>query len=251
MQTHGMRTVGLAAMLALGTSAPVIAQGSGDGYLFHAPGGTFTIRAGYDHANAGSDVFAQSVDLLTINKRDFSGLTLGADVALAVSQRFDISLDAGWSHAKKGSEFRKFVDNKDMPIEQNTSFDRVPLTANVRFYLTPPGRSIGSLAWIPSKVVPWVGAGGGVMYYRFRQDGDFVDFNTGNVFASTIESSNWTPTWQGMGGADFTLSPHVALRADARYVWAKSKLDRSTFSKEFDRIDLSGVQGTLGLTYRL
>ena len=249
MQTHGMRTVGLAAMLALAVSAPVIAQSSGDGYLFHTPQGSFTFRAGYDHANAGSDVFAQSVTDLTLNKRDFSGLTIGGDVAFAIGQRFELALDAGWSHARKGSEFRKFIDNKNLPIEQNTTFDRVPLTANLRYSLAPAGRSIGALAWIPTKVVPWIGAGGGMMYYRFRQDGDFVNFNNGNVFPSTIESSDWTPALQGMGGADFTLTPHVALRADARYVWAKADLSRSFAG--FGPIDLSGVQGTLGLTYRL
>lgn len=249
MRTHGARTVGLAAMLALTAGATAAAQGSGDGYLFHSPQGSFTIRGGYDHASASSDVFAQAVDQLTINKRDFSGLTIGGDVAFPIGQRFELALDAGWSHASKGSEFRKFIDNKNLPIEQNTTFDRVPLTANLRLYLAPAGRSIGSLAWIPTKVVPWIGAGGGMMYYRFRQDGDFVNFNTGNVFPSTIESSDWTPTLQGLGGADFTLTPRVALRADARYVWARADLNSSF--QNFKPIDLSGVQGTLGFTYRL
>jgi hypothetical protein len=249
MQTHGMRTVGLAAMLALGAGATAAAQSSGDGYLFHAPQGSFTIRAGYDHASAGSDVFAQAVDQLTISKRDFSGLTIGGDVAFAIGKRFELALDAGWSHARKRSEFRKFIDNKNLPIEQNTTFDRVPLSANLRYYLAPAGRSIGALAWIPTKVVPWIGAGGGMIHYNFRQDGDFVNFNTGNVFPSTIESSDWTPMLQGMGGADFTLTPRVALRADARYVWAKADLNSSF--QNFNPIDLSGVQGTLGFTYRL
>ena len=120
---------------------------------------------------------------------------------------------------------------------------------HLRFYLAQPGRSIGKLAWIPSKVVPWVGAGGGMMYYRFLQQGDFVDFKTTNVFPSSFESSDWTYTYQGMGGADISLSPHVALRADARYLWAKAQLSRSFTG--FDRIDLSGAQATLGLTYRL
>ena len=242
-------TIALGALLALGTAAPLHAQRNGDGYLFHQPEGRLTIRGGYDHANAGSDVFAQSIDALTINKRDFSSLTLGAEAGFAISSRLELSVDVSYSHAGKGSEFRHFIDNNNKPIEQKTSFERVPLTANLRFYLTEPGRSIGTLAWIPNKVVPWIGAGGGMMYYRFLQQGDFVDFKTSNVFPSSFESSDWTGTFQGMGGADISLSPHVALRADARYVWATAQLSRA-FSG-FDRIDLSGVQGTLGLTYRL
>ena len=55
--------------------------------------------------------------------------------------------------------------------------------------------------------------------------------------------------YQAMGGADISLSPHVALRLDSRYVWAKAPLSQGFIG--FDKIDLSGVQGTLGLTYRL
>ena len=249
MTTRRTAAVALGALLAIGTAAPLRAQHSGDGYLFHEPAGRITIRGGYDRANAKSDVFAQSIDLLTINRSDFSGLNIGAEAGFALTSRLELSLDASYSHAGKGSEFRHFVDNKDQPIEQRTSFDRVPLTANLRFYLTEPGRSIGRLAWIPSKVVPWVGAGGGMMYYRFLQQGDFVDFKTTNVFPSSFESSDWTYTYQGMAGADISLSPHVALRADARYLWAKAQLSRAF--NGFDRIDLSGAQATLGLTYRL
>ena len=246
MTTYRTATI---ALVALGLAAPLHAQRSGDGYLFHEPGARLTVRGGYDHANAGSDVFAQAVDALTINKRDFSGLTVGGEASFSLASRLDLSVDVSFSRVSKGSEFRKFIDNNDKPIEQTTRFQRVPVTANLRFYLTEPGRSIGKLAWIPNKVVPWVGAGGGMMWYRFRQQGDFVDFRTSNVFRSDFDSSNLTGTLQGMGGADISLSPRMALRADARYVYAKAQLSRA-FSG-FDSIDLSGVQGTLGLTYRL
>jgi len=161
----------------------------------------------------------------------------------------DLSIDVGYSRSKHGSDFRHFEDNNHLPIEQTTTFERVPLMANVRLYLSPPGRSVGRLAWIPNKVVPFVGAGGGTMRYRFNQVGDFVDFNTSNVFPSEFNSEGWTPAWQGMGGVDVTITPLLALRGEGRYVWAKAPLSRD-FSG-FNRIDLSGVQGTLGLTFRL
>ena len=240
------------ALLALGAIAPLHAQSSGDGFLFHAPEGRLTLRAGYDHANANSDVFNQSVDLLTLKRGDFSGATLGGEAAFSLGSRFDISADLSYSHKSKGSEYRNLIDNNNMPIEQTTSFDRVPLSANARFYLVEPGRSIGKLAWIPSKVVPWVGGGAGFMWYRFHQTGDFVDYQNNNVFTATddeFNSDGWTSMYHAMAGADISLSPHVALRLDSRYVWAKAPLSRA-FSG-FDKIDLSGVQGTLGLTYRL
>jgi opacity protein-like surface antigen len=205
---------------------------------------------GYDHAMANSDVFDEAVLNLTLNKKDFSGMTLGAEAAYALNSRIDLSVDVGYSRASSGSEFRHFEDNNNLPIEQVTTFERVPLTANLRFYLTEPGRRVGRLAWIPNKVVPYVGGGAGMMWYRFRQQGDFVDFQTLNVFPSDIVSDDWTQTVNGMAGVDISLSPLVALRAESRYVWAKAPLNRAFFTG-FNRIDLSGVQATLGLTFRL
>lgn len=242
-------SVALAAALAFGLALPVAAQRGGDGYLFHAPSVRLSIRGGYDHANANSDLFDQAVQDLSLNKSDFSGLTLGGEIAFALGSRVDLSFDAGFSRASKGSDFRHFEDNNNLPIEQTTSFQRVPLMANLRLYLTPPGRNVGRLAWIPNKVVPWVGAGGGTMWYRFQQQGDFVDFQTNNVFTSDFKSDGWTPALQGMGGVDVSITPLIALRGEGRYVWAKAPLGRD-FSG-FNRIDLSGVQGTLGLTFRL
>ena len=242
-------TFALAAALALGFALPAHAQHGGDGYLFHAPNVRLSLRGGYDHANANSEVFDQTVKDLSVNKSDFSGLTVGGEIAFALGSRFDISFDGAYSRAKKGSDFRHFEDNNNLPIEQTTTFERAPLMGNLRFYLTPTGRSVGRLAWIPNKVVPWVGAGGGTMWYRFRQQGDFVDFKTTNVFASDFNSTGWTRAVQGMGGVDVSITPLLALRGEGRYVWARAPLSRD-FSN-FNRIDLSGVQGTLGLTFRL
>ena len=242
------------ALLALGAVAPLRAQSSGDGFLFHAPEGRFTIRAGYDHANAHSDIFDQSVDLLTLKRGDFSGMTLGGEAGFSLGTRFDISADLSYSHKSAGSEYRALVDNNNQPIQQNTTFDRIPLTVNARFYLTEPGRSVGNFAWIPSKVVPWIGAGAGVMWYQFHQTGDFVDYQNNNVFNSADANDPYnakasTGMVQAMAGADISLSPHVALRLDSRYVWAKASLPPQFTG--FNNIDLSGVQGTLGLTYRM
>ena len=242
-------TFALAAALALGLALPAYAQHGGDGYLFHAPNVRLSLRGGYDHANANSEVFDQAVQDLSLNKSDFSGLTLGGEAAFALTSRLDLSLDVGFSRSQKGSDFRHFIDNNDLPIEQTTTFARVPLMANLRLYLSPPGRNVGRLAWIPNKVVPFVGAGAGTMWYRFEQTGDFVDFQTNNVFTSTFKSDGWTPALQGMGGVDVSITPLLAFRGEARYVWAKAPLGRD-FSG-FNRIDLSGVQGTLGLTFRL
>jgi hypothetical protein len=239
----------IAVALALGIAPSARAQMSGDGFLFHRPNVRIAVRGGYTLANASSDLFDFTTQQLTLSKRDFSGLSLGANVGFGLSDRLDVTVDAGYSRAQKGSEYRTLEDNNNLPIQQTTTFERVPLTMNLRYYLSPPGQSIGSAAWIPSRITPWIGGGVGLMRYRFKQNGDFVDPDNFNVFTSTYESAEWTPVAQGMVGADFSLTPMLALTTEARYLYGKGNLSND-FS-DFHKIDLSGVSASVGLSLRL
>jgi hypothetical protein len=244
------RLAAAGALLVLAAASPAHAQSQGNGYLFGAPNGRLSIHTGYARAGAGSDLFSQVTSDLTLNKSDFSGPTIGAELAFVLSPRLDLAFQVDYAGRSKRSEYRNLVEGpNNLPIEQTTTFQRVPLTANIRAYLSPRGRSIGTLAWIPSQVVPWVGVGGGAMWYRFRQQGDFVDFQTNRIFPDTYNSDGWAPTAQGMGGVDITLTPRIAFTMDARYTWARATL-ASDFSG-FNKIDLSGVSTGLGFTLRL
>jgi outer membrane protein W len=236
-------------LLALAAAAPLRAQGGGNGYLFGTPAAQITIRGGYAHPTAGSDLFDQVTTDLTLNRSSFSGFTGGGSVAVRLTSRFDVALDLDYAGMTKGSEYRGYVDNNNLPIQQTTSFQRVPVILSGRYYLAERGRSVGRLAWIPAGVVPWVGAGAGAMWYRFRQEGDFVNFNNGSVFQSQVETSGWAAAAQGMAGMDVTLTPRIAVTGDARYTWARAPLSGDFVG--FQRLDLSGVSLTLGLTFRL
>jgi hypothetical protein len=237
------------ALLVAGIAAPLQAQSSGNGYLFGAPDVRLSLHAGYAHANAKSELFDFVIDNLTVERGAFSGPSIGGDLAIRLAPRLDLSFGADYSSAVKRSDDRRFIDNNNQKIEQTTSFRRAPLMANALVYLAPRGRSVGSLAWIPARVVPWIGAGGGTMWYRFQQQGSFVDYQTLNVFDATLQSSGWAPAFQGLGGVDVTLSPRVGFTADARYLWAKA--DLSSDFRNFDRIDLSGITGSIGFAIRL
>jgi opacity protein-like surface antigen len=149
------------------------------------------------------------------------------------------------------SEYRDWVDGDDQPIEQTTAFRRAPLTASVRYYLKDRGRSIGSTAWIPSKVVPFVGVGFGAARYSFEQVGDFVDFNTLVVLPDRLTSSGWAPIFQGSGGVQVNLSRRLLLTGEMRYL--RGSADASTPNRDYIgyRLDLSGLTTLVGLTLRL
>jgi opacity protein-like surface antigen len=242
-------TLALAAAFLAGTSTTADAQRSGDGYLFKAPSATLSLRGGFAHASAGSDIFDEVTQRLTVDKGDFSGLMLGADLGIRLTSQLDLLLTGAYSRSRTGSEFRDFVDNNKLPIEQTTTFERIPFTAGLKYYVTSRGRSIGSAVWIPARFAPYVGAGVGAMRYQFRQQGDFVNFENNAVFSSDLESDGGTFVGQALVGADYSISPTVAFTAEARYLRAQADLGDSF--RGYERIDLSGMAATVGLSFRL
>jgi hypothetical protein len=232
----------------LAAVVPALAQSSGEGFLFKPPSGAVTIRGGFGHAAAGSEIFTFVTNELTLRHRDFSAFNLGIDVDLAVTPRVRAVLGGGYSSSTTPSEFRHFVDTNDQPIKQTTEFRRLPLSASVKLYLVDPGRAVGHFAWIPARFAPYLGAGGGAMWYRFYQEGDFVDVQTLRVFSDQFDSHGWAPMAHAFAGTDVSLSPRVALVGEVRYAWAHAHLS-SDFSG-FDPIDLSGIAVTGGLAIR-
>lgn len=238
--------VPLALAAALAPSAH--AQEMGNGFMFGNPRGTFAIRGGWSGASARSDLFAFTTNELTIDRRDFSSPAVGLDLGIRILERTHLVASVDLSGMDKHSEFRKFIDNNDLPIEQSTRFRRLPLTLSVKQYLTTQGRSIGKFAWIPARFAAYVGAGGGGEWYEFKQQGDFIDFNTLKVFGDTYASDGWATEGHVFVGADYALATSMALSTEARYSHAAAPLSSDFVG--FDRLDLSGFSATLGLTFR-
>lgn len=242
------RTIAITALAIVFAPCAVFAQRSGDGFLFGEPRATLTIRTGWAHASSRSDLFSYTTELLTLNRGDFSAPTIAFDVAWPLDSRTLVVASLGFAETSHRSEFRDYVDNNNLPIEQTTEFARRPLTIGLKYYLVSPGRLIGRYAWIPARVAPYLGAGLGTMYYSFHQTGDFIDFSDMSVFSSQYHSDGWAPTMHAGAGVDYSLSSRVALTGDARYTHARATLSQD-FSG-FERLDLSGLGFTLGVTLR-
>lgn len=228
---------------------PSHAQRAGDGFLFHAPKGSWTFRGGFAYATANSDVFTFVTDQLTIDRSDFSSPTFGTSLAFRNSARNDVVLDVGYSNVSQSSEFRDWVDQNNRPIQQTTSLRRIPITLGLRHYITPRGRAIGEFAWIPARRTLYVSVGAGMMEYKFHQTGDFINFSTLAVVPDEFVSQGWTPVAHAAAGLDLALGSFTLLTTEARYTWAKAPM--SADFEDFNKIDLSSLSVTAGLTFRL
>jgi len=235
------------AMVAVGVQPCHAQTAQGPDFLFGKPHGTVAIRSGRLMARAGSDLFDFVEKQLTVDRKDFNAPSLGLDLDLQVTPRVTAMAGLDFSRSTTASEYRNFVDNNRLPIEQTTELREVNLSGSVKAALTPRGREVSQHAWIPSMVTPYVGAGAGVMRSTFSQTGDFMDFTDSSVFPHTYSSESWSPSAHVFGGVDVKGWKRVYFTGEARYIWSSADLS-SDFSG-FKPIDLSGLHVTGGVRY--
>ncbi|RPJ86869.1 MAG: hypothetical protein EHM18_04000 [Acidobacteria bacterium] len=245
-----VRPLGLLFFLAFLVPLTVVAEPPQDSpdFLFSKPLGALGFRTGMNFPFANSEVFDLVTDQLTLEKGDFRAFSVGGDVAFSVHPQLDIVGSFEYMRSTTPSEVRDFVDEADLPILQETQLSRMPLTAAVKFYPLPRGRSYGSFAWTPARISPYFGGGGGGLYYRFQQQGEFVDFQDLSIFSEDFRSDGWSPIVFGLGGLEVNLTQRLYIDFQLRYEWAESDL-QSDF-QGFDPIDLSGLRATGGLFVR-
>jgi hypothetical protein len=226
--------------------APVTDIGSPD-FLFGRPRGSVGFRGNWLVARAKSEWYSFVTDQLSLGRKDFNAPGFAADVGVAVSRRADAVFGLDFNQAQKGSEYRHFVDNNRLPINQTTRLRTTQLTGSIKFALVERGLEVSRLAWVPKHVVPYVGAGGGAMRYDLLQFGDFVDFQTSRVFTSTFRSAGWAPVAQAFGGVDIMVFKRVYVTLDGRYQFAKATLSNTWV--DFDPIDLAGFKLAAGASF--
>ena len=206
------------------------------------------MHAGMNFPRAESDLFDMVTRELTLGKSDFRNALIGFDLGIALHEHFVLVFSGEYGRSKETSEFRDFVEDNGQRIHQRTVFRMVPLTAAVRFYPIKTGETVGSYAWIPNRILPYVGGGGGFVHYEFNQFGDFVDMQTFDIFYASLESNGSVPTLFAVSGVDFGLTSAVCINVEARYSFAKADLSRD-FSG-FEPIDLNNLRVSGGINIR-
>jgi hypothetical protein len=216
-------------------------------FLFGRPHGTIGLRVGWLANSSGSDWYDFVTDQLTLERKNFNAPGIGTDVAVTVTPRVDVVFGFDYSQSTTASEYRRLVDNNRLPIEQTTVLRGANITGGLKFALSERGREVGRLAWVPRTVVPFVGAGGGAMWFQVRQSGDFVDFLDFSVFSDVFESRGWAPSAHIFGGVDVRVLRRAYVTFDGRYTWASGNLGPDWI--DFEALDLSGLRLSAGINF--
>jgi hypothetical protein len=243
-----MKRLALVIGLVTGFAGALSAQPAPKDFFLSPPVGSIAFRLGYMGSDANSDVFDFSLERFNVHKRDFGGVNGEAELAFVLYRGFEMSVAGGYAVASKRSMYRDWVDNDDQPIEQTTWFRRVPLTINLRYNLAKSVQPIGSFAFIPNTFTPYVGLGTGLVAHKFKQTGDFIDFQDMSVFFHQYESTGVSSLVQAVAGLTYAANARMGLDTQLKYVRSSAQMGAQWIG--FDNIDLSGVALTTGMHIR-
>ena len=228
-------------------------------FLLRTPQVSVSLRGGYSIPRAGGGDVTESVwaftrKHLTVETADFAGPYLAADVGVRATERVDLVLGFGYSSSSTQSEFRDYIGDDGLPIVQTTEFTTAPLTLGLKAYLMPRGRSIGSFAWVPRNFNAFAGVAGGMVWYRFEQFGEFVDYETLDIFITNLRSVERGQIVQFFTGVDVGVSRRMMLTGEARYGFAKGPIQQDylgyTDFAGFPDLDLAGLNVSAGISFR-
>ena len=234
-----------------GASAPATesVQSTEADFLFGRPAVAVGIRALWSRPRADSDIFTFATEELTLSKSDFNAPGVAVDVGFPLTSRLDILAGFEFDQASAASEVRHFVEDNGLPIQQETALRQVNLSGSLDFALTPRGRSIGQYAWIAARATPYIGGGGGLLWYQFEQTGDFVDSLDPEfpIFRGRLVSDGWTVSAHVFAGVDIKLTRRLSMTTEVRYRWANATLSQDFIG--FDPIDLTGLRVSAGVQF--
>ena len=196
--------------------------------------GYFTVR-GEDGRPTGDVMLAnRCIDVtfacepLLFEASDFNGPAIGAEWLLGWGEFVVVAASIGFSQQTVPSIYEFLESSDGSEIEQDLKLRLVPLTATVRFI--PTGRRSG--------FQPYIGAGLGIINWRYSETGEFVDVFTQDIFRASYDDSGTEFGPVVVGGVRAPMGDVFLLGAEIKWHAAEGDL-----SDDFvgDRIDLGGV----------
>jgi hypothetical protein len=191
-----------------------------------------------EHSRTPGDVLTNNQTFLAFDIDDFGGASVGGEWLVSLGRFFEAGAGVSYTGQTVPSVYRDFVDSDGTEIDQDLQLRLVPIAFTVR--ILPFGQS--------SPVQPYFGGGLGIINWRYRETGEFVNFSAGRViFEDTFEDSGSSTGPIVLGGVRFA-GQRLSAGGEVRYQHAEGDL-----SNDFagSKIDLGGwtYNFTIGMRF--
>jgi hypothetical protein len=201
--------------------------------------GSFRVMLGYFHPDGSSEYWDDKFTDFTGSESDFNDFSFLMDYRLPVSEAGAFLFGAGWYEGATTQGYRDWVDGSGRPIRHRTSLRTFELT----------GAFIYEIGERNYPVTPYVGAGGGFLWWELQERGDFIDFTDDDlpIIQAWYGSNDVTFSLFALTGLDVRLGDAWSLVGQFRYRWADDELGGNFAG--FGNLDLSGFDYTFGAAF--
>ena len=190
--------------------------------------GHFSVRG--EDTRVPDDVLVENLSLFAFDIRDFHDGVVGAEWLIGAGEYFDAGLGVGFYQRTVPSVYADFVNFNGSEIFQDLRLRVVPYTATVR--VLPFGRG--------ASVQPYFGVGVGLFDWRYSEFGEFIDFDTFDVFREQFSASGTDVGGLMLGGLRVPVGDRFSAGFEVRYQSATGRvgIDQGFLN---ERIDLGGI----------
>jgi opacity protein-like surface antigen len=203
------------------------------------------LRIGGFWPRADSNLFRDDSDLYTVDKKDWAGVYGGAEFSFTPSDHVELGIHLDGYGRRVDTNYRDYTRPSGGEILQSLKLTLVPLGATLRLF--PIDRD--------ATVSPYVGVGPDLVFYKYEEFGDFIDFADPEltIRADDFVSDGMRPGFHVTGGLRVRVGHDFSILGEGRYQWAKGTLG-DDFSaqpgQDALRLDMSGFSAVVGLSIR-
>lgn len=239
MRTPVLKAFALAAVLVV--AAPALA-GEPRHYPRSAePGyagmerGEFRLKLGLFDPRGDSNFWDDNKDIFTGDVKDLQDALFGADVLWTINPNLSLMFEGEYFD---GSTTQFYRDPSLSDLGHESSLSLTPLKVGVVVY--PVGRR--------APVVPYLGAGGGLYWWRYREAGQFFNFDTSEVTSQTYGADGVVAGYFLLAGLDIPVRPYWSFFVEGQWQQLHATLNGDFAG--FGDLDLSGTELSAGFAWR-
>lgn len=196
---------------------------------------SLVLNAGYfaargEATRVDDDVLVENLNLFAFDIKDFNGGSVGGEWLFGIGDYFDAGVGLGYYQRTVPSVYLDFVNDDGSEIFQEFRLRIVPITATVR--VLPFGRN--------TAVEPYFGGGLGIFNWQYSEVGEFIDFNTFDVFRDRFVADGTDVGGLILGGVRVPFADRYSAGVEIRY---QSAVGRVGIDQGFlnESIDLGGL----------
>ncbi len=210
-------------------------------FLFHAVAAeadSFAFRVGRYSPKGTSDLWIDNVETLDVVVSDFNSPFGGVEFAFELSEFVDLAFGIDGYRRRVSTNYRDYVRDDGTEIRRDLRLTVVPITSGVKFF--PLGKF--------HVLLPYVAGGFGLYPYEYLEEGEFIDFNTFEIYGAIFRDSGTGFGTYAAAGVEAAVSRSFLLFGEYRrhWVWANHGGD----CRSFGDFDLDASQIAFGLAVR-